>query len=408
MLLLRISGLCIALFAALAALRTLGESLVCIKLPLAVAVVCFGSFACRELGKASHVVRATGLDVILCLCLPSMLVAGRWLAPDTVQPLQTGFDRVNVLGWAIVVFVLGGVAAVDGAVLSRIGFRLVLPIAGASLAALMAGWSSALLLHPDSWKAFLLHVAPIMAGGLTAGALPLSAGYAAWMEQSAGVVLAQILPSVFIGNLAGIFVAGLLGYLRPKSAAGAVLQPMTVTKIASGRDVFMAFAALAALYGSGAVLNVLWGVPEAMTVVLLASAAALFGLLPSPVRRGAVAVSAFSARYLLFPLLWVVGTLFLPWAQISEGFTLPLLCVAITVVLTLAGAGFLFGKLAGIDPVDAAIIAVARASMGGTGTLAMLTAADRLSVLPFALLVVRLGGALTVAAALQFARLLPS
>jgi len=402
----RLAAYCLALVATLAAISALGTGRPWIDLPLALAAMLFGSLACRELGRNSRVVRATGLDVILCLCLPSMLIAGQWLAPDVVQPFQAGFETLHILGWAIVVFVLGGVAAVDRAMLGRIGIRLVLPAAGASLAALAAGGLAVAVLHQNAREAFLLQVVPIMAGGLAAGALPLSVGYAAQMEQSAGAVLAQILPSVLAGNLTGIFVAGLLGHLRPQPGPGATLHRMPVQAAASGRDIALALAALVALYGSGAALDALWALPPTLTVVLLASAAALLGLLPPSLRRGAVAVSAFAARNLLFPLLWLVGMLILPWDLIVAGLTLPRLGVAVTVVLTLAAAGFLLSRPAGIDRVEGAIIAIARASMGGTGTLAMLTAANRLSALPFALLVLRLGGALTIALALQLASLL--
>ena len=403
----RLAGCGLALAVALAVIGSLGASLPWIGLPLALAAMYFGALACRELGHTSRAARAAGLDVILCLCLPSALVASQWLAPQVVPPVRAGFEGLHLLGWAIVVFVLGGVAAVDRAMLGRIGLRILLPVLGASLAALVAGGIAVALLRQDAVAAFLLEVVPIMAGGLAAGALPLSVGYAAQTGESAGAVLAQVLPSVLAGNLAGIFIAGLLGHLCRQPQPGAAAHRIAPdAAAASGRGVELSLAALVVLHGLGAAIEAFWTLPSTLTVVLLASGAALLGLLPAPLRRGAVAVSAFSARHLLFPFLWLVGMVILPWDQIVAGFALTRLSVAVVVVLALAAAGFFLGRLAGMDPMEGAVIAIARAAMGGTGALAMLTAANRLSALPFALLVVRLGGALTIALALQCASLL--
>ena len=58
------------------------------------------------------------------------------------------------------------------------------------------------------------------------------------------------------------------------------------------------------------------------------------------------------------------------------------------------GAG-LIGKLVGFYPVEAAITAgLCMANMGGTGDVAVLSAADRMELMPFAQISSRLGGAI--------------
>ena len=70
-----------------------------------------------------------------------------------------------------------------------------------------------------------------------------------------------------------------------------------------------------------------------------------------------------------------------------------LLCL-LTCVGAVVGAG-LIGKLVGFYPVEAAITAgLCMANMGGTGDVAVLSAADRMELMPFAQISSRLGGAI--------------
>ena len=59
-----------------------------------------------------------------------------------------------------------------------------------------------------------------------------------------------------------------------------------------------------------------------------------------------------------------------------------------------------------IHPVESGIVAACRASQGGTGDVAILSACDRMNLMPLAQVATRVGGAITVTIALAlFAKL---
>jgi Na+/citrate or Na+/malate symporter len=70
------------------------------------------------------------------------------------------------------------------------------------------------------------------------------------------------------------------------------------------------------------------------------------------------------------------------------------------VLLVLIGAiigTMIVGKLVGFYPIEAALTAgLCMANMGGTGDVAVLTAANRMELMPFAQISSRLGGAMII------------
>jgi malate:Na+ symporter len=69
-------------------------------------------------------------------------------------------------------------------------------------------------------------------------------------------------------------------------------------------------------------------------------------------------------------------------------------------VVTLVATDCFVGRLVNIYPVESGIVAACRASQGGTGDVAILSACDRMNMMPFAQVATRIGGAITVTIAL--------
>jgi malate:Na+ symporter len=85
-----------------------------------------------------------------------------------------------------------------------------------------------------------------------------------------------------------------------------------------------------------------------------------------------------------------------PWDKLMQAFAVPNLVTIVATVATLVATGFFVGKWIKLYPIDAAIVIACRAGQGGTGDVAILTAANRMQLMPFAQIATRIGGAITL------------
>jgi Na+/citrate or Na+/malate symporter len=85
-----------------------------------------------------------------------------------------------------------------------------------------------------------------------------------------------------------------------------------------------------------------------------------------------------------------------PWDKLVASFTLPYIVTIVSTVAVLMATGFLVARLLKMYPIDVAIVNACHSGQGGTGDVAILTAANRMQLMPFAQIATRIGGAITV------------
>jgi Na+/citrate or Na+/malate symporter len=106
-----------------------------------------------------------------------------------------------------------------------------------------------------------------------------------------------------------------------------------------------------------------------------------------------------------YPLLFAIGVAMTPWSALVSAFTIANVATIVSTVTAMVLTGFCVGRLIGMYPIDVAIVAACRCGQGGTGDVAILTAANRMQLMPFSQIATRIGGAITVTLALiAFAR----
>lgn len=388
------------------------------KLPteinVAVAVLAVGGFTCAELGKRLPGVRQVGGAAILATFIPSALVYYH-LLPVAIVQLVTDFTKsTNFLYLFISAIIVGSILGMDRRVLIRGFVKIFVPLASGSVIAGLVGTAVGTLLGLGAEHTLFFLVVPIMAGGVGEGAIPLSVGYSEILHQNQGELFAEVLPVVMLGSLTAILLAGslnMLGKKYPHLTGEGRLQPEGSLPADAAPDeappehpavADIAAAALFAisLYLLGLLCNKLFGLPAPVAMLFIAVFIKLARAAPPTLQAGSFFVFRFFQVAVTYPLLFAIGVALTPWQTLIAAFALPKLLTIIATVLSLVGSGFVVGKWVNLYPIDTAIVNACHSGQGGTGDVAILTAANRMQLMPFAQIATRIGGAITVTLAL--------
>ncbi len=122
-----------------------------------------------------------------------------------------------------------------------------------------------------------------------------------------------------------------------------------------------------------------------------------FGIMPRDIELAAQKWYQFVAGNFTFALLAGIGIAYTDLGEVINAFSLMYLLL---VIVTVAGAvvgTMLVGRLMGFYEIEVAITAgLCMANMGGTGDVAVLSASDRMELMPFAQISSRIGGTIII------------
>jgi malate:Na+ symporter len=376
---------------------------------MAIVLLSMGGFACAELGKRIPIIRNIGAAAIFATFIPSYL-AFHQLLPSSVLGAVTEFTKnSNFLYLFISCVIVGSILGMDRGVLIKGFLKIFVPLATASITGGIVGTLVGTVLGLGTFHTFFFVVVPIMAGGIGEGAIPLSIGYAQILHQSQGDLFAQVLPPVMLGSLTAILLAGTLNYVGksfPRLTGEGDLQPgghdellreeedrgsqVDVTTIAA------AVVTAVTLYLIGALTQRLFSFPAPVAMLIIAVLLKLARAVSPSLQQGAFHVYKFFSTAVTYPLLFAIGISLTPWDKLVAAFTLPYIVTIVSTVVTIIATGFVVGGWLKMYPIDTAIVTACHSGQGGTGDVAILTAANRMQLMPFAQIATRIGGAVTV------------
>jgi Na+/citrate or Na+/malate symporter len=396
------------------------------EINMMIAALAIGGFTCAEIGKHIPFLRSVGGAALVTIFLPSYLVRIHFLPPAFVDSVTAFTNSTNFIYLFIAAIVVGSVLSMDRKSMVEGFLKILLPLAAGSIVAMIVGVAVGSLLGMGARRSLFFVVVPIMAGGVGEGAIPLAAGYTEILGGNQGQMLAQLLPLVFFGNLTATLLAGFLNYLgrrHPHLTGNGRLQPGFEREVpggyisqVSGENLnrtaadagTIAAGGITAIcvYLLGVLLHSLTGLPAPVGMLFVAVILKLLNAVPAKLQEGTRVVFRFFVTAVTYPLLFATAVALTPWRDLVAAFDPANLITIVATVASLTATGYFVGRLLGMYPVDTAIVNATHSGLGGTGDVMILTAAERMELMPFAQVATRIGGAITVTLALiAFSRL---
>lgn len=323
--------------------------------------------ALNLMGNKIPIIRSyLGGGAVFCIFASSALATFGILPTAVVENCKDFMNNVGFLDFYIAALITGSILGMNRDLLKKAAVRF-LPISFLSMACaiLMAGLMG--IITGRGFGQTILYIAlPMMSGGMGAGVIPLSGIYAGATGADSAQIISQMIPASAVGNVLAIICAALIakiGTIVPAINGNGELMPSKDEK-RSGKEMKLA------------------------------------GIIPAKYEEAAVQWSQFVMKNFTSALLAGIGIALLDLKVLGAALTPEFMLITVVIILTVALCAGLFGKFVGFYPVEAAITAgLCTNSMGGTGNIAVLSASDRMGLIPFAQMATRLGGALVLISA---------
>jgi malate:Na+ symporter len=325
----------------------------------------------------------------------------------------------NFLYLYISCLVAGSILGMNRKVLIQGFTRMFVPLVLGTLAAVAAGVAVGMLFGYGAKHTFFYIVVPIIGGGIGEGILPLSLAYSQILGSSAESFVSQMIPAAVIGNIVAIVCAGLmkrLGEKKPELTGNGVLvktkggdgisedtnikKPVDFSLMGAGLLIACSF------FIFGGLAHKFLGIPGPVLMIVAATLVKCLQVMPAKMEQGAYHMYKFISTSLTWPLMVGLGILYIPLEDVVKIVTPGYVVVCAAVVIAMVATGYFVGKMMKMHPVDAAIVTGCHSGLGGTGDVAILSASNRMSLMPFAQVATRLGGASPVILATLLMKLL--
>lgn len=369
------------------------------------------------IGQQVPVLRDFGLPIILCLIVPALLVY--WdLLPASFGTMMTEFySNMGFIDFIVVAVIVGSIAGLPRKLLMKILVRFIVPLAGVVLIVFVLAALLGLALGYHWVYSLLFIAAPVMAGGLPLGALPMSEMYAAQLGTGSEQYLSVMMSGVVIANTLCILLAALLNGIGKRAGKRIIgfngegqllrVEDESMANLdVQGSSTSSSYTRLAqGLMICGAVLLVglllatmLPVLHQYAWMVIVMAIVKIFNLFPDEWNEACSNWGDFVMGSFIPAFLVALSVGIIDIAEIINAISTPSFVFMVMAIVTMAGiVSAALGWLVKFNMIEAAIApGLIMADMGGSGDVAVLSAAGRMQLMPFAAIATRFGGVLVL------------
>ncbi|MED4071681.1 2-hydroxycarboxylate transporter family protein [Priestia endophytica] len=379
------------------------------------AIIMVAGFLLGDIGMKVPILKNIGGPAIMSLFIPSLFVFLGWMNDSSMEAVTTLMKTSNFLYFYISCLVAGSILGMHRLVLVQGFMRMAVPLIVGTISAVVVGVLVGMLFGYDPKHTLFFIVVPIISGGIGEGILPLSLGYSQILDQPSTELVSQLIPAAIIGNVCAIICAGYmknLGEKKPHLNGQGMLvktgndeellkamnekRKIDFSLMGAGLLIACTFFITGSLVHG--LLDKAFGlnIPGPIVMIFAAALVKIFQLLPKNMEDGTYNLYKFISTNLTWPLMVGLGLLYIPLEDVAAVLTVGYVVICASVVLAMVTAGFFVGKLMKMYPVESAIVTGCHSGLGGTGDVAILSASNRMGLMPFAQVSTRIGGAVTV------------
>lgn len=360
-----------------------------------------------EIGNRMPIVKTyLGGGAIVCIFASAALVTFNLLPTSVSENVDFFMNDVGFLNFYIAALITGSILGMSRDLLIKAAVRF-LPVAicAITFALLLVGTVGGLIGY--GFKEAIMFVAvPMMGGGMGAGVVPLSNMYSQALGRETSELLSIMIPASTLGNVMAIIGAGILakiGMIKPSWSGNGKLMKnnsddldekvdnkLDLQMLGIGLLLSLTYLTLGTIIG-----NYITAIHPYAWMIIGVAVTKIIGVIPEKLEKSAHQWGQFVMKNLTNGLLVGIGISMIDLVAVYNAISpLYLLLVFVVVSGVALGAG-VGGKLVGFYPIESAITAgLCTTNMGGTGDVAVLSAADRIELIPFAQIATRICGAL--------------
>ncbi|QZI70042.1 2-hydroxycarboxylate transporter family protein [Pseudomonas protegens] len=363
-----------------------------------------------QIGARLPILKDIGGGAILCLMVPSVLVFYGFFGQATIDATKMLMKEANFLYFVIASLVVGSILGMSRFILVQGMMRMFVPLLAGTVAAVVSGLIVGKIAGYSLHHTFFFIIVPIIGGGIGEGILPLSLAYSSILGGAPEDYVAQLVPAAVVGNIAAIICAGILARVALKrpdlNGEGSLIRAkdendkfQVKQEVSSSVDFRVMGAGvllICAFFILGGLLEKVVGIPGPVMMILVAVIFKYMSVLPQKLEKGAQTFYKLVSAAFIWPVMIGLGMLYVPLNSVVQVFSVGYVLVCISVVVSMTLAGFFIGNLMNMYPIESAIVTCCHSGLGGTGDVAILSVSNRMSLMPFAQISTRIGGASSV------------
>lgn len=375
------------------------------------------------LGDHTPKLKEFGFGSILVILVPALLLYFGVLPAEIGTLAENFFTGYDFTSFLVPGLIIGSILAMDRKTLINAGLRFIVPMCGTLALALLAVGGVGALIGYGFGEAILYIAGPIMGAGVGASAVPLASIYADLAGTTADTYLTTLTAGVTLANIMVILIAALLGaigrknpnflvkgfsgteegsVLRPSKGAVKITDDQQKEAVADPDETRFSSLQTGFLLASGFyVLSRILGslIPTFHAYVWLILAAIVvkaLRLLPKELEQAAGHWTGFFTKVMTPVIMAAISLGLLNISQVivllSDWRYLVLITATVLVVVVISSVlSYLFGFYL----VEGCITSgLGLADAGGAGDVAILTACNKMYLIPFVTISTRIGGAI--------------